>query len=148
MLEVAASSQAACGTDMATFNEKNSIVGSAVASGNNIYTQWYGLTVTNGLPLPNIVENGDQFKTGIIGGYYQTQPCVIGTNEQSCSTNVGRHSGGACYVLLDGHVKWVNPQYVRDNCIQLNGSNWCGSATGSYPGGSIYMNPDDLAQTL
>ena len=99
-----------------------------------LYYNWYGSANCCGQFLA----------IGPIAGQYSSLVCGGTGGDIACTANVPRHTNnsGANYAMLDGHVKFLPPNLVRDSCIIFGGNNWCGGA--SSPGGSIYFNPDGL----
>ncbi len=87
-----------------------------------------------------LTVNSQVYATGIIGGQYLNPTCMAWTQATGTSqrypnggdpTIGGRHSGGANYVLADGHAKFLMPSQISPGYDAATENSLPGSAYGN-----------------
>ena len=99
-------------------------------------------------------SNGPQSAGGCCAGNLATgvfagpNKAATGASQVGDANNVPRHSAGANYVMLDGHVSFAASANVGDGCVLVGGSTHTADAgcagTATYPAASLFFNPDGL----
>jgi prepilin-type N-terminal cleavage/methylation domain-containing protein/prepilin-type processing-associated H-X9-DG protein len=62
---------------------------------------------------------GAQYATGWLGGINPATFWPAGANVTFYGSPGGRHQGGSNFLMADGHARWVLPEYVQTNALQL-----------------------------
>jgi len=94
-----------------------------------------GLTQIVYEPDGGYTVNGPQLETGVLGGWQNRTPPLIGIWYLRASLG-GRHTDGANYIAGDGHSKWLRPNSVS-----------CGIPAVQATNGPLYVSPYNAAGT-